>query len=164
MSTHEKVHFPLVPDAQGWPPASVESLWARRTERADELVVDNTPFFVRGIAWLDRIRVAAGADGQLEFAELVSESGHSTVRVLVLDDTEMGRVRTAAQELGCACELIRAYPNLAALDVPPVVDYAEVKAWLDERETVGRLGYEEACISEHHRTGAPAMMSTVDYL
>jgi uncharacterized protein DUF4265 len=154
VSTHQKVHFPLVPDADGWPPASVESLWARRTGRADELVIDNTPFFVRGIAWLDLIRVVAGADGRLEFAGLVSESGHSTVRVIVLDDAEMGRLRDHAELMGCACELIRAYPNLAALDVPPVVDYADVKAWLDARETVGRLGYEEGCISEHHRIGS----------
>lgn len=153
MSTHTKVRFPLPADDDGWRPAVEESLWAQRTDRSDEMIVDNTPFFIRGIAWRDRIRVNELPGGALEYAELVAESGHSTVRVLVIEESELTGIGERVTELGCTAERVGAYPQLLAVDVPPLVDYRELKAWLDEREGGGVLGYEEGCISTHHRKG-----------
>ncbi|MFC9157849.1 DUF4265 domain-containing protein [Streptomyces bauhiniae] len=56
-----KVHFRLEVDEDGWPPASVESLWA--VDLGDGTVrLDNTPWFVRGVASGDIIRVDADHD------------------------------------------------------------------------------------------------------
>ena len=45
---YKKVLFRLQQDADGYPPASVEGLWAKATEGGYE--VDNIPFYVYGIA------------------------------------------------------------------------------------------------------------------
>ncbi|MEU1503299.1 DUF4265 domain-containing protein [Streptomyces sp. NPDC005732] len=59
---HVKVHFRMEIDEDGWPPASVESLWA--VDLGDGRVrLDNTPWFVRGVASGDVIRVQPDDDG-----------------------------------------------------------------------------------------------------
>lgn len=52
---HVKIHFRMDIDEDGWPPASVESLWA--VDLGDGTVrLDNTPWFVRGVASDDQGR------------------------------------------------------------------------------------------------------------
>ncbi|MFI8423607.1 hypothetical protein [Streptomyces sp. NPDC085479] len=46
---HVKVHFRLETDGGDWPPASVESLWAADIDDG-AVRLDNTPWFVRGVA------------------------------------------------------------------------------------------------------------------
>lgn len=53
---HVKVHFWMAVDEDGWPPAGVESLWA--VVLGDGTVrLDNTPWYVRGVASDDIVRV-----------------------------------------------------------------------------------------------------------
>jgi hypothetical protein len=57
-----KIHFRLEVDEDGWPPASVESLWA--VDLGDGTIrLDNVPWFVRGVASDDIIRVEIDEDG-----------------------------------------------------------------------------------------------------
>lgn len=59
-----KVHFRMDIDEDGWPPASVESLWA--VDLGNGTVrLDNTPWFVRGVASGDIIKVGLDGDGVL---------------------------------------------------------------------------------------------------
>ncbi|MFF8649240.1 DUF4265 domain-containing protein [Streptomyces griseoluteus] len=59
---HVKIHFRLEVGENGWPPTSVESLWA--VDLGDGTVrLDNTPWFVHGVASGDIIRVDADDDG-----------------------------------------------------------------------------------------------------
>ncbi|WP_353940170.1 DUF4265 domain-containing protein [Streptomyces sp. HUAS MG91] len=59
---HVKIHFRMDVGEDGWPPASVESLWA--VDLGDGTVrLDNTPWFVRGVASDDIIRVEIDEDG-----------------------------------------------------------------------------------------------------
>jgi hypothetical protein len=59
---HVKVHFQLEVDENGWPPASVESLWT--VDLGDGTVrLDNTPWFVRGVASDDILRVEIDDEG-----------------------------------------------------------------------------------------------------
>ncbi|MFI6919799.1 DUF4265 domain-containing protein [Nonomuraea spiralis] len=61
---HVKVHFRMDIDEDGWPPASVEGLWA--IDLGDGTArLDNTPWFVRGVASGDVIRVARDDEGVL---------------------------------------------------------------------------------------------------
>ena len=46
-----KVVFELPRDKDGWPPAASEGLWAIPVS-PDVVRLDNTPFFVRGVAAL----------------------------------------------------------------------------------------------------------------
>jgi hypothetical protein len=63
-----KVIFELPQDEDGWPPAGSEGLWAVPVT-PDVVRLDNTPFFVRGVATGDLIRVRRGDDGQLQADE-----------------------------------------------------------------------------------------------
>ena len=59
---HVKLHFRMEVDEDGWPPASVESLWA--VDLGDGTVrLDNTPWFVRGVTSRDIIQVDVEEDG-----------------------------------------------------------------------------------------------------
>ncbi|MFJ5635006.1 DUF4265 domain-containing protein [Streptomyces goshikiensis] len=82
---HVKVHFRMEIDEDGWPPASVESLWA--VDLGDGTVrLDNTPWFVRGVASGDIIRVQPDDDGVLWAGETVQPSQNCTIRLIVLKD------------------------------------------------------------------------------
>lgn len=79
-SAYKKVLFRLEQDANGYPPASVEGLWARAVEGG--YAVDNIPFHVYGIAPGDVIATREEA-GETWFAELRRSSGSSVFRVIV---------------------------------------------------------------------------------
>jgi Domain of unknown function (DUF4265) len=72
-----KVIFELPQDDDGWPPAGSEGLWAVPVT-SDVARLDNTPFFVRGVATGDLIRVRRNDDGQLQADERLQWSGHCT--------------------------------------------------------------------------------------
>ncbi|MFI5808801.1 DUF4265 domain-containing protein [Streptomyces sp. NPDC051561] len=70
---HVKVHFRMEVDEDGWPPASVESLWA--VDLGDGTVrLDNTPWFVRGVASDDIVRVEVDEEGARWPGEIVRVS------------------------------------------------------------------------------------------
>ncbi|MFG2603125.1 DUF4265 domain-containing protein [Streptomyces sp. NPDC048514] len=82
---HVKVHFRKEIDEDGRPPAGVESLWA--VDLGDGTVrLDNTPWFVRGVANGDVIRIQPDDDGLLWAGETVAPSQNCTIRLIVLKD------------------------------------------------------------------------------
>ncbi|MFE7510299.1 DUF4265 domain-containing protein [Streptomyces sp. NPDC057540] len=91
---HVKVHFRMDMDEDGWPPAGVESLWA--VDLGDGTVrLDNTPWFVRGVAGGDIIKVELDSEGLLWSGETVRASEHCTIRLIVLKDGGSGCVTAA---------------------------------------------------------------------
>ncbi|WP_279933486.1 DUF4265 domain-containing protein [Streptomyces chengmaiensis] len=72
-------------DEDGWPLASVESLWA--VDLGDDTVrLDNTPWFVRGVASGDIIKVELDDEGILWAGDTVQPSQNCTIRLIVLKD------------------------------------------------------------------------------
>jgi hypothetical protein len=139
-----KILFELEQDEDGYPPASAETLWA--TKAGDELFkIDNIPFFVFGIA-VDDIVSAAPEEGVFRFKEVAHPSGHSTIRVVVYDPSDVPAVRALFKQLGCSTELSH-LPRLLAVDVPPSVSLDTLKEVLDSGRAQGRWGYEEACLA-----------------
>ncbi|MGW4685638.1 DUF4265 domain-containing protein [Streptomyces sp. NPDC004244] len=118
---HVKVHFRMDIDEDGWPPASVESLWA--VDLGDGTVrLDNTPWFVRGIASGDVIKVELDGDGVFWAGETVRPSQNCTIRLIVLKGDGSAAARQSVLEvfhrLGTTGEGIERY-RMVALDVPP---------------------------------------------
>lgn len=141
---HVKIVFPLPKDDDGYPPDDVESLWA--SPRLDgTFTIDNVPFFVRGVSSGDVVTAYSRCD-RLIFGNLVSEGGHSTIRVLVSDESSAQQVREDLRNLGCSSELSH-IPGLIAVDVPPSVRYAVIRTFLERGEAAGRWEYEEGCIA-----------------
>lgn len=89
-----KVIFELSQDDDGWPPAGSEGLWAVPVT-PDVVRLDNTPYFVRGVATSDLIRVRRKEDGQLQADERLQWSGHCTIRIIVFRDGPAERVAAA---------------------------------------------------------------------
>jgi hypothetical protein len=142
---HVKILFELERDEEGYPPASVETLWAIKA--GDGLFkIDNIPFFVYGIA-VDDIVSAVPEEGVFRFKEVVHPSGHSTLRVVVYDQAEVSAARELFKQLGCSTELSH-LPRLFAVDVPPSVSLDTLREVLDAGKRQDRWGYEEACLAE----------------
>lgn len=107
--------------------------------------IDNIPFFVTGIA-LGDIVSAIHEGGEFRFQKVVHPSGHSTLRLIIYDKSEVPTVRRLLKERGCTSEGSH-IPGLISVDVPPSVSLDELRAMLDEGEAQERWGYEEACLA-----------------
>jgi hypothetical protein len=156
--THVKVHFRLEADEDGWPPASVESLWA--VELGDGTVrLDNIPWFVRGVASDDILRVEVDEDGLRWAVETVRASENCTIRLIVRKDGGSVAARQTVLEtfhrLGTTGEGIEQF-GLVALDVPPTADLLRIRKLLEHGEAKGWWHWEEGCVTAAWRAAAPA--------
>jgi hypothetical protein len=155
---HVKVHFRMDVDEEGWPPASVESLWA--VDLGDGSVrLDNTPWFVRGVASGDIIRVESDEEGVRWAGETVRASEHCTIRLIVLKDGGSAAARQtvlkAFHRLGTTGEGIEQF-RMVALDVPPDADLPRIRKLLEHGEGEGWWHWEEGCVTAAWRSTATA--------
>jgi hypothetical protein len=145
-----KVHFDLPRDDADWPPVDVESLWAE-TVSGDVVRLTNVPWFVRGIANGDLVRVKPDADGVLWATEHVEWSGNCTIRVVPFSSGPLRgsrqRVLDAFEPFGVTGEGIQQY-GLVALEVPPGADLAGVQRVLRAGARDGWWDYEEGCVGD----------------
>ena len=153
--TLTKMVFDLDPDDCHGRPA--ESLWVEPvlTETSDKVgfVLQNSPFYARGVSYLDTARGKAG-DGALEFDGVIARGGHSTYMILTLPvcplfDAFWQRLKA----LGCSYESGSIKTGwgprvLYSVDVPDTADIHGVHAVLNdgEKQTVwmfqeGHLGH-----------------------
>ncbi|MFF3126495.1 DUF4265 domain-containing protein [Streptomyces sp. NPDC057908] len=148
-----KVAFDLPVETADWARASAERLWTGKTSVQMEVQVRNTPFYVKGIAFGDIVRVRADHERrEFVFEEFVSESGHSTVRIIINDDDVGGMLDAMLRSFECSWE-IDATEYLWAIDVPPHVDYASMRIALLGVVDEGKIGIEEGALSRAHRNG-----------
>lgn len=153
---HVKIHFPMDVDEDGWPPASVESLWA--VDLGDGTArLDNTPWFVRGIASGDVITVEIDSEGLSWAGETVRPSEHCTIRLIVLRDGGSAAARQSVletfHELGTTGEGIEQY-GMVALDVPPQADLPRIRRLLEHGEAEEWWQWEEGCVTAAWRATA----------
>jgi Domain of unknown function (DUF4265) len=152
-----KVVFELARDEDGWPPAASEGLWAVPVS-PDVVRLDNTPFFARGVAADDLIRVRREADGRLRAAGLLEWSGHCTIRIIVFRDGQLGGSRQQVLDmfapLGATGEGIERYA-MVALDIPPDAEIAAIRRLLLRGQRDGWWDYEEGCIGPAWQAAGP---------
>jgi Domain of unknown function (DUF4265) len=142
---HVKILFPLEQDDDGYPPASVESLWALPLNEG-HFQVDNIPFFATGVS-LGDIVSATQEEGAFRFQEIVQPSGHSTFRVAISEAADVPAVRAIIEQKGCSVEQSH-LPRLIAVDVPPSIPLDSILPVLEAGREQGRWDYEEACLAE----------------
>jgi len=149
-----KIRFMLEGDADGWPPAESEGLWAEPLGD-DHFRLDNTPWFVRGISADDIVKAIADADGVLWFSSLLQSSGHQTIRVIPRADGSLnGDMQLVLDEFapfGVTGEGFNEQLRIVALDVGPGADLAAVKRLCIDGERDGRWYYEEGNVSPEWR-------------
>lgn len=138
---HVKIFFRLEKDKDDYPPEDVESLWAIPRESGFEL--DNIPFFVKGVALGDIVKVEKTGDCGLEFVEVVRRSGHSCYRIWLRQRREDDPSFTIKEleSLGLKVETDMEY--LLAIDVPPDISLKSIEDVLFKGEDSGRWGLQE---------------------
>ena len=71
-----KIYFQLEMDEDGYPPFDVESLWVSTIDKGVG-IIDNIPFFVKGIALGDRVTF----DDDFNFVAVEVPANNATIRV-----------------------------------------------------------------------------------
>lgn len=143
--------FPLIRDADGYPPADNEILWATKARRG-MFRLDNIPFYARGVSCGDIVAAEESESGPLRFRAIVEPSMHSTIRVVLAKNCSdrrpiverMSDLREKLKALGCDTEAN--YPGFFAIDVPPPVKLSEVRRILSSGCEAGLWDYEEATL------------------
>lgn len=141
-----KVHFRLVRDEDGYPPAAVESLWAAPATEPNEYVIDNIPFFARNATIGDTVRVRE-EEGHQWFESVVLRSLNSLIRVVFFDRTCIERVGERLVALGCSIEYSKDH-NLMAVNIPHSVKLTDVQAYLKTEADTGSIDFEEPILRQ----------------
>ena len=139
----EKVVFDLGTNA--WHGFKTESVWATRLH--DEVYrIENTPFFAKGVSFQDSVMTKLDGN-QRFFADLVSSSGRSTYRILMLENEHnsavFGDYWKPLERLGCSYEQGVFGYQLFAVDVPPSTNIEAVYSFLEHGERDGTWTFEE---------------------
>lgn len=149
MTDQVRICFALEQDEAGWPPVTAERMWATPTSRDNAVVIDNIPFFVRGVACYDVVAVAPDAEGILWGHEQIRWSGNCTIRVIPFRDGplhgDQQAVLDAFAPFGVEGEGVEQY-GLVALNIPANADLTAIKRLLREGEEDKRWAYEEGCV------------------
>jgi hypothetical protein len=120
-----KLLLRLTPDEDGYPPFSIEGVWASRNPDGT-YEIENIPFYSYDVAVGDVVR-AEEVDGELFFVERVKDSGNSVIRMLIYDRGELDKIRAELRSFGCDSE---GDGVILAVNVPAEVSYAPLFRYL----------------------------------
>lgn len=107
-----KIYFQLEMDEDGYPPFDVESLWVSTIDKGVG-IIDNIPFFVKGIALGDRVTF----DDDFNFIAVEVPANNTTIRVYCPSWEEEVDIKNILKEENCSWELSH-LPSLIAINVP----------------------------------------------
>lgn len=125
----------------------VESVWA--TKQGDYYRIDNIPFFAPNIALGDLVGVEKD-EGELHFDKLVQPSGHSTIQMVIFEESKVLQVGSELVKLGCTWEGSH-IKKLISVDVPKDIDYSVIKNYLDKGENEKHWSYKESCLAHNKK-------------
>ena len=121
----------------GFPPISAEALHARPAQ-AGGFIVDNTPFFVEGIAAGDRVAAVPieGVEQKYRFVEVLEASSNKAISIIFLNPHVVDVVRDELRLRGCYTEYGRFGKSddveLLAVSVPESCDYESLRDYLTQ--------------------------------
>jgi hypothetical protein len=135
-----KIHFRLHQDENGYPPVTIESVWALKAE-PEGYFLDNIPFFERE-ATLGDLVSAKESEGIFWFERILKPSANSLLRAMFFDKGRINEIRHGLSNMGCESE---AYPdqNLITINLPPSQSLKAVQEYLRAAADQGWLDYEE---------------------
>jgi hypothetical protein len=130
----EKVSFALDID-DGWPPVATESIWCKRI--AGNYVLDNAPFFIKGLACGDEFAATPDSvNGCIFEFNIVKESGRSVVWAMNTAKLDIDPFIDALESLQCFVEGFPQF-SLLSIDVPPTIDLSRFDALVSKWESDG---------------------------
>lgn len=138
-----KIYFRLEQDEDGYPPDPWESLWAEKTE-GGLYRLDNIPFFVKGVAPGDLVRVEE-VEGMKVFTGVAVPAPSSVFRVYVHDESKVKNSRETFRSLGLPSELSH-IPNLFAIEIPGNAKINPVLDLLMKGKAAGTWDFQEGVL------------------
>ena len=129
-----------------------ESLWAFELDKENRLYqLDSIPIYVPLIASNDIVFADYDtATDELVYNKTISYSGHSTIQVILADETiDLEEIRDTFFKHRCVSEKVN--DTFFVMDVPDDVNYEKIKAELDRLEADEIIEYAEPSLSEQHR-------------
>lgn len=127
---------------------AIESVWANKV--GEYYRIDSIPFFAKNLSLNDLVEVDPEGDA-LYFSKLISESGWSTVQLVIMDKDHAQGVIDSIERMGLSWEGLGKDNQYLALGIPPTASYSEIKSVLDSLAAQGVLDYRESCISGKHK-------------
>ena len=127
-----KIYFQLEMDEDGYPPFDVESLWVSTIDKGVG-IIDNIPFFVKGIALGDRVAF----DDDFNFVAVEIPANNTTIRVYCPSWEKEVDIKNILKEENCSWELSH-LPSLIAINVPNG-SLEKVQSYLFERSDIEPL-------------------------
>lgn len=121
---------------------SVESVWA--TKDGEFYYVKNIPFFAPNLAYNYLIKVELD-DGEYFFEDIIQPSKHSTIQIVLFQTSETSRIVSFIEKIKCNWEGMYEQ-KILAVDIPPEIDYSEVKEFLNIEKDKLVLDFKEACL------------------
>jgi len=142
-----KIDFPLDVDEDGYPPISVETMNGIKLEN-NLIQIDNTPFFIEGIAVGDKVRCNKSKKNKnYQFVELIEEGKNKSISIIFINDACKEDVYQYLKSLNCYCEYgeFRDF-NMLAVDIKDSVRYSDIEQYLMKKELIGAISYAELCV------------------
>lgn len=134
----------LEQDDDGYPPVSVEGLWVQ-PQTSGTVLLDNIPFYARGIAPGDELSVSIRANGETWFEGLARSAGASVFRIHADSEREVARIREELLDLGTPSE-VDIKTRLVALEVPADAGIRAVLDYLISGQESQRFDIEEGVL------------------
>lgn len=146
MSDSIRIKFELVPDGDGYPPIGVETLNASRLEE-NKFRLENTPFFVSGVAYGDIVEARQSLSGGYEFVQCLDESGFKSISIILLSES----LDENLMDILRGCNAVIEYGEfnsmrMVAVSVPESFDYSHFRVLLNNFESEGLISYAELAV------------------
>ena len=123
-----------------------ESLWAIVVDESKGYyALDNIPFFVESYSYKDVV-YAILENGRLTVQDLIEESGHSTLQIILFKPEHEPEVQQRLEILGCSWEGSH-LPDYFSVDVPAQIEYSLISTYLESQAEQEVLAYREACLA-----------------
>jgi uncharacterized protein DUF4265 len=140
-----EVWFRISKDAEGFPETrDWETLRCARNGNVYE--VRSIPFYLKEVAYGDRVFVTRSEEGHLEFKSLEGRGGYSVFRLWLLRaDENTLRVVKELVDLGL---LVEWEGRLIAVAVPPTSDLDRAVSYIQAGKDSGRWGAQDGYVTE----------------
>ena len=131
----------------GYPPVSMESIWAEVTEEG-YLKVNNIPFYSKEISLGDIVSGIQTEENYLLYDKTIIHSKNSTLRIIFFNENQKfkDKILTKLIDLGCEYEAFNV--NFYAINIPIEVDIEEIYLFLDEFVETDDLDYDTGYLAQ----------------
>ena len=131
----------------GYPPVSMESIWAEETEEG-YLKINNIPFYSKEISLGDIVSGIQTEENYLLYDKTIIHSKNSTLRIVFFNENQKFKDKILAKliDLGCESEAFNA--NFHAINIPIQVDIEEIYLFLDEYVGTDDLDYDTGYLAQ----------------